>query len=68
MLDNGTMAILDNIVGRCHVSESLRHVACKVSTHVKGWSSVDRGTRAALLRYARKRHAANRQLFKDMRF
>ena len=68
MLENGTMSILDNIVGRLHVSASLRHAALLVRSKVRGWIKVDRATRAALLRYARKRHAANRQLFKEMRF
>ncbi len=61
-------AIIRNIVGRCHVSDSNRHVARVVANKIKGWKGLDAGTRLYVVSCAIECHRGNVALFARYRF
>ena len=61
-------SIIRNIVDRCHVSESNRHVARVVANKIKGWKALDIGTRLYVVSYAIVTHKENVATFKHWRF
>ena len=60
--------IIRNIVGREHVSTSNRAIARIVANKIKGWRTLDAGTRLYVVSCAIECHRGNVALFKRYRF